>query len=51
MPALADVIPRHVETITIFADDDEAGRRGAHELAKNIIAIGNAEVRIAGGAQ
>jgi hypothetical protein len=34
MPALADTIPRHVETITIWAHADAAGRNGARKLAE-----------------
>ena len=33
MPALADVMPHYVEAVTIFADDDDTGRRNARELA------------------
>jgi phage/plasmid primase-like uncharacterized protein len=34
MPALADTIPRDAEAITIYADDDKAGRKGALDLAE-----------------
>jgi hypothetical protein len=33
MPQLAKAIPTYVETISVFPDDDHAGRVGAHELA------------------
>jgi hypothetical protein len=33
LPALARVVPLHVESVTISVDDDDAGRRYAHELA------------------
>jgi hypothetical protein len=33
LPALADKIPRYVETVSIVADPDEAGRRFANDLA------------------
>lgn len=41
MPALADAVPDYVETVTIIADCDEAGQRGAHELAKRLRARGH----------
>jgi phage/plasmid primase-like uncharacterized protein len=34
MPALAAAIPRDAEAITIYADDDKAGRKGALDLAE-----------------
>ena len=34
MAALAGTIPSYVEAITIFADDDEPGRKGALDLAE-----------------
>jgi hypothetical protein len=34
MPALADAIPSYAEAITIYADDDKAGRKGALDLAE-----------------
>jgi hypothetical protein len=34
MPALADTVPRYVETVTIWAHDDAAGRNGARKLAE-----------------
>lgn len=33
MPALAEALPTYVEFVNIAADDDEAGRQHAHELA------------------
>jgi hypothetical protein len=50
MAALAGTVPRYVEAVTVFADSDSAGQNGAGQLVKNIIAIGNAEIFIAGGA-
>jgi hypothetical protein len=54
MPALADAIPSFVNCVTIFADDDDTGRRGAHSLARRVIANGlhaelieDSEMRIA----
>ena len=38
MPALADTIPRDVEAITIYADDDKPGRKGAIDLAEGLYA-------------
>ena len=32
MPALAETIPQYVDTISIIADADDAGQRGAREL-------------------
>jgi hypothetical protein len=47
LPALADVVPWYIEAITIFRDDDEAGRRHADELADRLIARGTVrEVRV-----
>lgn len=36
LPALADAIPAYVDSVTVLADDDEAGRRNARELAARI---------------
>jgi hypothetical protein len=36
MPALADVVPGYIDAVTIFADDDDAGWRGAAELARRL---------------
>jgi hypothetical protein len=41
MPALANVVPTYVEAVTIIADHNEAGQRGAHELAKRLRARGH----------
>jgi hypothetical protein len=38
MPALADTIPHDVEAITIYADDDKPGRKGAIDLAEGLYA-------------
>jgi hypothetical protein len=40
MPALAPLIPHYVETITIYAHDDDAGRSNAIDLARAIKARG-----------
>jgi phage/plasmid primase-like uncharacterized protein len=40
MPALAPLIPNYVEAVTIFAHDDEAGQRGALDLARALKARG-----------
>lgn len=36
MPALADTVPRYIESVLIAVDDDEAGRRNALELAARL---------------
>jgi len=36
MPALAEVMPDFIDSITIFAHPDKAGRDGAHGLAKRL---------------
>ena len=36
MPALAKAVPRYVECITVFGDDDNAGRRHAPELVARL---------------
>jgi hypothetical protein len=36
MPALATAVPVWVECMTILVDDDQAGRRNAYDLAKNL---------------
>jgi Toprim domain/CHC2 zinc finger len=38
MPALADVMPDHVECVTILIDGDDAGRRHSTELARRLTA-------------
>jgi Toprim domain/CHC2 zinc finger len=40
MPALADVVPDHVECVTILVDGDDAGRRHSTELARRLAARG-----------
>jgi putative DNA primase/helicase len=40
MPALAPLIPDYMETVTIYADDDAAGRSNAIDLASAIKARG-----------
>jgi hypothetical protein len=40
----------YVEAVTIFAEDDDAGRRGAHDLARELARLRrNIEVRVTGG--
>lgn len=45
LPAIADKIPDYVETVTIAAEDDAAGRRGALQLYERLRARG-IEVRM-----
>ena len=33
---LADKVPTYVEVVTIAVDDDQAGRRGAYDLARRL---------------
>jgi phage/plasmid primase-like uncharacterized protein len=40
MPALAPLIPDYIETVTIYAHDDDAGRSNAIDLARAIKARG-----------
>ncbi len=40
MPTLADAVPTYTETVTIIADDDDAGRHGAEGLAEQLAARG-----------
>jgi hypothetical protein len=47
MPSLAPLVPDYVESVTIFAHADAAGRRGAFELALALHQRGT-EVRIDG---
>ena len=49
MPTLADAIPRYVETVTIWAHADTAGRSGARKLAEPLDRRG-VEVFIEGAA-
>jgi len=46
LPALADVVPRYIEAVTIAVDDDADGQRNANDLAERLIARG-IEVRLA----
>jgi hypothetical protein len=46
LAALAERIPNYIETVTVHMHNDEAGRRGAHELA-NILTVRGVEVLIA----
>jgi phage/plasmid primase-like uncharacterized protein len=47
MPALAPLVPEYIETVTIFAHDDETGRGGAIGLATALKARG-IDVRLQG---
>jgi len=38
LPALADTVPDHIDTVRVMVDADDAGRRGAHELARRLLA-------------
>jgi CHC2 zinc finger/Toprim domain len=49
LPHLADVVPSYVETVTVVAHRDEAGRIGARELARRVAARGF-KVLLHGGA-
>jgi hypothetical protein len=40
MPALAPLIPDYIDTVTIYAHDDDAGRSNAIDLARAIKARG-----------
>jgi hypothetical protein len=40
LPSLADAVPTYVETITVVAHRDEAGRTGARKLARRLAARG-----------
>jgi hypothetical protein len=46
MPALADAVPRYVESITIIADNDDAGMRGALQLRERLYRRAGFEVRL-----
>jgi hypothetical protein len=37
LPYLADAIPGCIECVTIIADEDKAGQRGASELARSLV--------------
>jgi hypothetical protein len=45
LPALAEIVPRSIESVTIFAHDDRAGMYGARTLADNLTRRGSIEVR------
>jgi hypothetical protein len=49
LPPLADAVPAYVETVTVVAHNDEAGRIGARELARRLVARGF-KVLLHGGA-
>jgi hypothetical protein len=36
MPALAEFVPKYADCITVIADDDDAGRRGARDLTRRL---------------
>lgn len=38
LPALADAVPDYIDTVRVMVDADDAGRRGAHELARRLLA-------------
>ena len=40
MPALAHPVPNYIEAVTIYAHDDQAGQRGALDLARALNARG-----------
>jgi hypothetical protein len=40
MPALAPAVPYYTDAVTIIADPDDAGQRGAHELADGLFRRG-----------
>jgi hypothetical protein len=46
LPALADMVPNRIESVTIFAHDDRAGMHGARTLADNLTRRGSIEVRL-----
>jgi hypothetical protein len=45
LSALAEIVPRSIESVTIFADDDHAGMHGARTLADKLTQRGSIEVR------
>jgi hypothetical protein len=45
LPALAEMVPRSIESVTIFAHDDRAGMHGARTLADKLTQRGSIEVR------
>jgi putative DNA primase/helicase len=48
MPKLAKLIPGYIEAVTIFAHADQAGRAGAHDLARALHRRNSIEVRLEG---
>lgn len=48
MPRLAEVVPDHVEAVTIYAHDDPDGRRFAKQLAELLHARGDLDVFVEG---
>ena len=38
LPALADTVPDYIDTVRVMVDADDAGRRGARELARRLLA-------------
>jgi hypothetical protein len=40
MPALADVVPDYIESVTILIDDDATGEKNSTELAQRLVARG-----------
>ena len=46
LPALADAIPSYVESVTIVADADKDGQRGAHGLAERLRTQVDMEVHV-----
>jgi phage/plasmid primase-like uncharacterized protein len=47
LPKLVAAIGRQApDCVTVFTDDDDAGRRHAHELAAGLVALGRCEIRL-----
>ncbi|MHC2582663.1 hypothetical protein ACVI1J_005162 [Bradyrhizobium diazoefficiens] len=46
MPRLATTIPDWVECVTIYADDDEAGRKNAYALSELLHRRGDVEIKV-----
>jgi Toprim domain len=46
LPALADTVPSYIEAVTIAADPDNAGQRGARLLRERLLVRGIKEVNI-----
>jgi hypothetical protein len=36
LPAMADVVPDYIESVTVMVDDDENGRKNSNELARRL---------------